>query len=256
MSKTRANLSFKTIGTGVLVAVLVAGSPVQARGIFDKVKSIFGASGGSDKVMDVAKGALSNDDMVAGLKEALRVGAGNVVDQLGKSDGFWKDEAIQIALPGPLQKVDKTLSKFGLGSLTDGVKEKMNRAAEAAVPEAKELFMNAVSEMSITDAANILRGPDDAATQYFRGRMGEDLRTRMRPIVSSSIDQVGAFDAAQGAVSKLPFGGSVPNLEEEVSNHVLDGAVDGIFYYLAKEEAAIRENPAARTTDILKKVFK
>lgn len=252
MAKADIKMTFKTVGAGVLVAALVAVSPVQARGIFDKVKSIFGSSGAAD----VAAGALSNDDMVAGLKDALRVGAGNVVDQLGASDGFWKDEAIRIALPGPLQKVDSTLSKIGLGSLTDGVKEKMNRAAEAAVPEAKELFMNAVSDMSISDAAGILTGPDDAATQYFKERMGGDLRDRMRPIVASSIDEVGAFDAAQGAVSKLPFGGSVPNLEEEVSNHVLDGAVDGIFFYLAREEAAIRENPAARTTDILKKVFK
>ncbi|MEO0412243.1 MAG: DUF4197 domain-containing protein [Pseudomonadota bacterium] len=239
-------------------AIVYAGisvPPVQARGIFDKLKSVFSSSDEAGSAVSAAAGALSNDDIVSGLKEALRVGAGNVVDQLGTADGFWKDEAVRIALPGPLQKVDSTLNKFGLGALTDNVKERMNRAAEAAVPEARELFMNAVSEMSIADAANILKGEDDAATQYFREKMEPDLRERMSPIVVDSIDQVGAVGAAENAIKKVPFGGSVPNLSDTVTDHVLDGAIDGVFYYLAKEEAAIRENPAKRTTDILKKVF-
>lgn len=243
--------------SAVAVTCAMAAAPsAHARGIFDKLKSVFSSSDEAGSAVSAAAGALSNDDIVSGLKEALRVGAGNVVDQLGTADGFWKDEAVRIALPGPLQKVDSTLNKFGLGALTDNVKERMNRAAEAAVPEARELFMNAVSDMSITDAANILKGEEDAATQYFREKMEPDLRERMSPIVVSSIDQVGVVGAAENAIKKVPFGGSVPNLSDEVTNHVLDGAIDGVFYYLAKEEAAIRENPAKRTTDILKKVFK
>lgn len=250
-------INAKKLGIGACIAAVLLASPAEARGIFDKLKSMLGGgSETSESAVDAAKSVLSNDDMVSGLKEALRVGAGNVVSQLGTADGFWKDDAIRIALPGPLEKVDKTLSRFGMGALTDSVKEKMNRAAEAAVPEAKELFMDAVSDMSITDAANILRGPDDAATLYFKDKMGPQLRERMTPIITSSINEVGVISAAEGAVKKLPFGEKVPDLEQEMTNHVLDGAVDGIFYYLAKEEAAIRENPAKRTTDILKKVFK
>lgn len=257
MANAKSMIEIKAIGIGALAAAVMLATPAEARGIFDKIKTIFGSdSDTSGSVVDAAKGVLSNDDMVAGLKDALRVGAGNVVSQLGAADGFWKDEAIRIALPGPLQKVDKTLSRFGMGALTDGVKEKMNRAAEAAVPEAKELFMAAVSDMSITDAANILRGPDDAATTYFKEKMGPQLRERMTPIVSNSINDVGVISAAEGAVKKLPFGEKIPDLEQEMTSHVLDGAVDGVFYYLAKEEAAIRANPAKRTTDILKKVFK
>jgi len=253
MKKTRYSLF-------VLAAAILCGNalaaPVQAQGIFDSIKSFFKKEEAVQTATDAASKVLSNDDMVAGLKDALRVGATAVVDQLGATDGFWKDEAIRIALPGPLQKVDSTLQRFGLGALTDGVKEKMNRAAEAAVPQAQELFVNAVQEMSIADAASILGGPDDAATQYFRERMGSDLRARMAPIISRTVDDVGVVSAAQDAVKKLPLGGSVPDLEQELTNHVLDGAIDGIFYYLAQEEAAIRENPAKRTTDILKTVFK
>lgn len=243
--------SFKRTSACMLAAAVLFAGPVEARGIFDKVKSIFGSDAAS-----TAAGALSNDDIASGLKEALRVGADNVVGQLGSADGFWKDEAIRIALPGPLEKVDSALSRFGMGSLTDSVKEKMNRAAEAAVPEAKELFITAISDMSITDAKDILTGGDDAATQYFKTKMSPELRTRMAPIVTTAMSDVGVLSAAQTAVNKVPMGGSmVPNLEEEVTNHVLDGAIDGVFYYLAKEEAAIRNNPAERTTAILKKVF-
>ncbi|MEM6833911.1 MAG: DUF4197 domain-containing protein [Pseudomonadota bacterium] len=244
---------------GFMIAACVSAALVapaaQARGIFDSIKSIFSEDETTESAASAAVSALSNDDVVSGLKEALRVGAGNVVDQLGTADGFWKDEAIRIALPGPLQKVDTTLNKFGMGALSETVKERMNRAAEAAVPEARDLFMDAVSDMSIADATGILKGENDAATQYFREKMEPGLRERMSPIIVSSIDDVGAITAAEDAVKKLPFGGMVPDLEGEVTNHVLDGTIDGIFYYLAKEEAAIRENPAKRTTDILKKVF-
>ncbi|MEM6682619.1 MAG: DUF4197 domain-containing protein, partial [Pseudomonadota bacterium] len=192
-----------TVITGV--AVLLIGAPrAHADGIFDKLKAFFTSDETVGSATDMAAAALSNEDMIAGLKEALDVGARTVVSQLGRPDGFLKDEAIRIALPKSLQKADQTLSRFGLGALTDGVKERMNRAAEAAVPEAQDLFVIAVRDMSISDAAAILAGPDDAATQYFKSTMGADLRQRMAPIVSASVADAGVIVAAQNAVDKLP----------------------------------------------------
>jgi hypothetical protein len=199
--------------------------------------------------------ALSSSEISAGLREALQIGTNTVVAQLGQSGGFNLDPQIKISLPGQLQKVDDALTKFGLGSLTSDLKNRMNEAAEIATPRAKELFFNAITDMTIADAQSILTGPDDAATSFLRKTMGAQLSTDIAPIVQNALAQAGAvqaYDNVIGQYDALPF---MPDVKADLNSYVVDKAMDGIFYYVAQEEAAIRANPAKRTTEILQKVF-
>lgn len=202
-----------------------------------------------------AGAGLSVGEIASGLKEALRVGTERVVGQLGQTGGFNADPAIHIPLPDSLQTVQSTLSKLGMDSLLTDLETKLNRAAEIATPKAKALFMDAISQMTLDDAQAIYQGPDDAATQYFRGRMSTPLAAEMSPIVNDSLSEAGAieaFDKVMARYEEVPF---VPDVKADLTDYVVTEGTDGIFYYLAEEEAAIRENPAARTTDLLKKVF-
>ncbi len=200
-------------------------------------------------------GSLSQGEMGDGLKEALRVGTEAVVAQLGKTDGFNTDKAIHIPLPGQLATVQKALKAAGYSSLVDDLELKLNRAAEQATPKAKALFVDAISAMTIKDAQEILSGPDDAATQYFRKAMGPGLAKEMKPVVDATLAEAGAvqaYDSMMGQYKALPF---MPDAKADLTQYVVDKGLDGIFHYVAKEEADIRTNPAARTTDLLKKVF-
>ncbi|MCK4378160.1 MAG: DUF4197 domain-containing protein [Deltaproteobacteria bacterium] len=212
--------------------------------------------GGSDiSGSSVVSKALSTDEIGAGLKEALRVGSERVVAQLGKADGFNGDPQIHIPLPENLKKVQSALNKVGMPSMVDDLELRLNRAAEAATPKAKKLFGDAIKEMTMDDAKAIYQGPDDAATSYFKGKMSKPLAEEMRPIVEDSLAQVGAiqsYDNMMGKYKSLPF---VPDVKADLTSHVLDKGMDGIFYYMAKEEAAIRKNPVKRTTELLKRVF-
>ncbi len=199
---------------------------------------------------------LTVDEIGAGLKEALKVGSNNVVGQLGTTDGFNTDSNIHIPLPKSLDNVKTMLAKVGMSSYFEDVELKLNRAAEAATPKAKKLFMDAISLMTIQDVKQIYNGPDDAATTYFKDKMTPDLSKEMKPIVEDSLSQVGAirsYDTMMSKYKSLPF---VPDVKADLTNHVLEKGMQGIFYYMAKEEAAIRQNPAKRTTELLKKVFK
>lgn len=198
---------------------------------------------------------LSATDITAGLKEALTKASGNVVDQLGQTDGFYEDKQVHIPLPGKLATVKNALDKVGMSSLADDLERKLNRAAEAATPKARSLFVDAISQMTFEDARAILNGPEDAATQYFREKMSPDLAEAMAPVVDDSLSQVGAvqsYDRMMGQYAALPF---VPDVKADLTDHVVEKGMDGIFHYMAKEEAAIRANPMKRTTDLLKKVF-
>lgn len=193
--------------------------------------------------------------MTAGLREALSVGTNIVVNQLGQSGGFLNDSNIQIPLPSQLQKVDEALTAIGFGALTNDLKTRMNTAAEIATPKAKALFLDAISTMTIADAQDILFGADNAATSYLQSRMGSALGMEIEPIVQNALNQAGAvqaYDRAIGQYQNLPF---MPDIKADLTNHVVDKALDGIFYYVAVEEAAIRNNPAKRTTELLQKVF-
>ncbi len=237
----------------LLVSLATVGcTAAQAEGSWlDKGKEMLSKGKGDD----ASSGALSVGDMSAGLKDALKVGTEKVVGQLGKPDGFNTDSAIHIPLPEKMLSAKKWLDKAGMGdSLTD-LELQLNRAAEAATPKAKELFMTAITDMSIDDAKKIYGGPENSATEYFKSKMTAPLREEMRPVVSESLAEVGAvktYDNIMGAYKSIPF---APDIKGNLTEHAVDKGMDGIFYYLAKEEAAIRANPAARTTDLLKKVF-
>lgn len=198
---------------------------------------------------------LTVDEIGGGLKEALRVGTENVVRQLGIADGFNSDPVVHIPLPEKLQQVKSVLAKVKMSGLTDDLELKLNRAAEDATPKAKKLFWQAITEMKLEDVKAIYNGPDDAATRYFQDKMSTPLAVEMQPVVEKSLSAVGAVQAYDNVIGKyrsLPF---VPDVKADLTGHVVKKGIEGIFYYLAREEAAIRQNPAKQTTDILKRVF-
>jgi len=232
--------------------------PVTASaGWMDQVGGMLGnVSGGKTSATSLpAVAGLSNSDMIAGLKDALRVGSENVVGRLGKTDGFNADPKIHIPLPESLQTVKSALSAVGMGSMMDDLELRLNRAAEMATPKAKRIFGNAIKSMNFADAKKILSGPDDAATRYFKGKMSTPLSDEMRPIVKKALSQAGAvqaYDSVMGKYQSLPF---MPDVKANLTQHVVQLGLAGIFRYMAEEEAAIRKNPVKRTTSILKKVF-
>ena len=216
----------------------------------DALNSLGGTDGGS-----AASAALSEAEISDGLIEALRVGTERVVGQVGATDGYNLDPNIHIPLPGSLQNAQSVLEGIGLGSLTDDLELRLNRAAEAAAPEAQELFFQAISEMTLEDVQQIYNGPDDAATRYFQQKMTPTLSTRMEPVVDEALAEVGAiqaYDAMLQEYDAVPF---APDVKADLNAYVVDQAMEGLFYYVAQEEAAIRNNPAARSTELLQKVF-
>ncbi len=217
---------------------------------FDKAKEFLEESGASSSAS-----TLTDGEIASGLKEALRVGSDLVVNQLGTTDGFNGDPNIHIPLPNSLQKVQSSLEKVGMSDMLDDLELRLNRAAEIATPKAKELFISAIQAMTLDDARNILAGENDAATRYFQSKMTPDLVKEFTPIVNDSLAEAGAiqsYDNAIGQYKKIPL---VPDVKSDLSSYVVEKGMDGIFYYLAVEEAKIRTDPVARTTDLLKKVF-
>jgi len=242
--------------TVLLTTLLFAAPAVASAGWMDQLGGILGDTGNSTQpAAATSVASLSNTDMVAGLKDALRIGSENVVGQLSKTDGFNKDPQIHIPLPENLQTVKSALNAVGMGYMMDDLELKLNRAAETATPKAKRIFGDAIKAMTINDAKNILNGPDDAATRYFKGKMSQPLSDEMKPVVQQALNQAGAvqaYDSVMGQYQSLPF---VPDVKANLTQHVLDLGLQGVFHYMAEEEAAIRKNPAKRTTEILQKVF-
>lgn len=198
---------------------------------------------------------LSDSQIGAGLREALKVGVETVVGQVGAVNGYNADPRIHVPLPDRLKMVQSTLSRIGLSGMVDDLELRLNRAAEAAAPEAKAVFWNAVDQMTMDDVREIYNDPDDAATRFFERTMTPELKTRIRPIVDRSLSDVGAIQSSDAVVSRyrnVPF---VPDVKADLSDHVLERGLQGIFLYLAEEEKAIRENPAKRSTELLQKVF-
>jgi len=212
-------------------------------------------NGGSTSGSGSLGQSLSVSDIASGLKEALKTGTGKVTSQLGAKDGFNADPSIHIPLPATLQKVQSGLKMVGMSGLADDLELRLNRAAEAATPEAKRIFWNALEKMTVDDARAILNGPQDAATQYFKRTMSPDLKTAMRPVVDKNVAEAGAVKSLNSMTSAAK--GLAPGMDGQtlLTDHVLDYALSGMFAYLAKEETAIRQDPAKRTTDILRKVF-
>ncbi len=204
---------------------------------------------------DKTTSSLSNDDIGSAFKQALSIGAENVVSQLGTNDGFNADENIHIPLPQNLEKVRKILKRVGMSGMVDDLEVKLNRAAEVATPVAKDLFVQSIKDMTFEDVKKIYSGPDDSATQYFKEKMSASLTEKMNPIVEESLADVGAVQSLNKVMDKydnIPF---VSSVKPDLTGYVVEKGMDGIFYYLAQQEAEIRKNPLKQTTALLKKVF-
>ncbi len=204
------------------------------------------ASGGSQ---------LSVGELTAGLKEALRVGSEKVVDQVSVQDGYNGDSQIHIPLPENLKSVQSALRTGGLSSVADELELKLNRGAEEAAVEARALFVDAITQMTLEDAQRIYDGRDNEATLYFKDKMSPSLREKFLPIIERTLSEVGAlstYDEMMSEYKSIPF---VPDVRSDLTDYTVTKALDGLFYYLAVEEEQIRKNPVARTTEILKDVF-
>lgn len=205
----------------------------------------------------VAPKAISASDANRGLKEALAQGVSSAILQLGRQDGFLGDKAVRIGLPGKLRKYGNTARKLGAGKQVDAFELAMNRAAEQAIPAAADVFADAVRQMTITDALDILRGGEDAATRYFR-RVAEDrLRAKFLPIVASATAKHGVTQRYKALVGRNEALAKalVGDRNLDLDRYVTDKAMDGLFHYVAEQEKAIRRDPLKRTSSILRRVF-
>lgn len=198
--------------------------------------------------------SLSEAQISAGLKEALAIGASKAVATAGKTDGFLFNEAIRILLPPNLQSVGKAMRLIGEGDTVDDLEIGMNRAAERATPQAKQIFLDAIKKMTIPAARRILTGGDTAATEYFRQACNADLTTAFTPIVHSSMQHVGVIKKYDHVIATAPGGGAIAN-EFDLDKYVVGKTIDGIFYMLSQQEIKIRNNPADQSTALLKEVF-
>jgi len=198
---------------------------------------------------------VNNEQIEKALKQALSVGSETVVRTLQRQGAFADNPNLRIKLPSSLAKVDKALSKVGLGQWTEELEAKLNEAAEQAVPAAEPILLDAINNLTLDDVMSIYQGENDAATQYFKSQMSQPILAAMEPIVRSKLKDVGALKLYDQIIAKyqsIPF---MPDVSGDLVELVQDEALTGIFEYLAREEAAIRENPKKRTTDLLRQVF-
>ncbi len=238
------NAARQSLGTLVLLGALTLLGGCESTTLQDILASTGSTNSG-----------LSNDTIAQGLKEALTVGTGRVVDTLGTNDGFLGSSQYRIPLPESLLKVKSAASAVGLGGYFDELETKMNRAAEAATPKARSLFVDAIRQLSFQDVMGIYRGGDNAATQYLQGKMAAPLKEEMRPIINNSLAQVGAVKVFNDLVSRYNQIPLVANIDPKLDDHVLGYANSAIFAQLAEQEAAIRKDPVARSTALLRQVF-
>lgn len=250
MSKLRARRATLRSLLGVAVGATSLGGCASSGGSIEALgRTAEGLLGGGNAA------DLSTNDITRALKEALTNGASTVVGQLGQADGFNADPIIRIPLPSSLRKARDVAKKVGLEGSFDDLETRLNRAAEAATPKAKALFVGAIRDMSVDDARGILQGPDNAATEYFRDRTGASLESEMRPLVDQALAEVGAvraFNSLLDSYRRIPL---APEVDADLTGHVVDKGSDGIFHYLAEEEQAIRNNPLKRTSELLQRVF-
>jgi len=204
--------------------------------------------------VNTSGGGLSNADAVQGLKEALKVGTDSATYHLGMLNGFFKDNAVKILMPPEAQNVEKTLRSVGLGSLVDNAVLSMNRAAEDASKSVGNIFLNAIKQMTIQDAFGILKGGNEAATNFLKQKTTAQLTTAFTPIVSKSLGNTDATKYWKDVFTAYNRFSNKP-VNTDLTAYVTQKALDGLFYHIGLQEQQIREDPAARINDILKKVF-
>ncbi len=238
----------KIFSIGLVCASLILAFACYAGPLDDVFKAV--------KIPQISGEGPDETTTIAGLKEALSIGTGNAVVSVSKLDGYFANQAIKILLPEKVQKVAEVLRKVGYQKQVDDFILSMNRAAENAAPKARQFFVDAIKEMSIQDAAKILRGNDTAATEYFKSKTFDKLYAAFKPPVAASMDKVGVTkkykDMMGGYTKSMPF---VKAESVDLDHYVTTKSLDGLFYMVGEEEKKIRTNPAARVTDLLKKVF-
>ena len=241
------------------VSALVAALPAQAVDL--------GGLLGNDRLGTLGKnlleggnrqGALSgisNQDQIGALKEALSQGAGSAVSSLSRVNGFLGNDRVRIPLPGRLQQLDDLLGQVGLGKYGDDLRTSINRAAEAAVPEAKTLLIGAIRDMSVADAKGILTGRNDAATRYFRSKTETSIAAKFRPVVAKAMSRVQLSRTYDRFAAKGEKFGLVSAQDASLEEYITRKAMDGLFLMMADEEKAIRADPLKASGDLAKKVF-
>ena len=246
MFNAKISIKFAVI---ILLSMLMAASAVAEDNWWQKAKKLF------NKESSITELALDDEQIAKGLKQALSVGSESVINTLQQSGAFADNPNLRIQLPATLASVGKVLDKIGMGQWTTELEDKLNEAAEQAIPAAGPILQTAISNLTLKDIQAIYQGENDAATQYFKAQMSEPIAQAMEPIIKQNLENVGALKLYDNMMSKyqsLPF---VPDISSDLIEIVKTQALSGIFEYLAKEEAAIRENPEKRTTELLKKVF-
>ena len=237
MKKIIAVLSFVFFGIQVLPAQTI-------KGLFDRVS----------KTVAPGSGNLSNEEIISGLRDALRVGTDSSSKRLSKVNGFFSDAAIKILMPEEAKKVEKTLRSFGMGGMVDKAVLSMNRAAEDATSGVGNIFWDAIKKMSITDGLKILRGGDFAATDYLKSITTQELTEKFRPVIEASLVKMDATKYWKDLFTTYnKFSSNQVNTD--LTAYVTERALSGLFLKISLEEQKIRKNPAAQVTDILKKVF-
>lgn len=243
--------------TALLIALallLSPGVPTIHAGWKDVLGTI---TKGDSPAKGLTGSALTQSEMAAGLRQALKQGIRNAVDSLGRPDGFMGNPEVRIPMPDKLRTVEKAARAVGQGELADEFILSMNRAGEKAVPETLDILTSAAGNMTLEDARSILNGPEDAATRYFERTSREELARRIEPIVAESTERVGATARYKDLTSKAaPLSGITGGQGLlDLDSYVTGKSLDGLFLLMAREEKRIRENPAARTTELLQKVF-
>ena len=227
----------------LLIGILMSACTAQ------QVQQITDAIGYEDK--------LTADQVASGLKEALEKGVTTGTQKVGKVDGYFKNPKIKIPFPPDVQKVENTLRDLGMGSEVDRFVKTLNRGAEQAAKEAKPVFVSAIKQMTINDAWDILKGDNkQAATNYLKRTTSSELRVKFRPIVKKALDNTNATKYYGDIVRRYNQIPLIDKVDPDLEEYATQKAMDGLFLMIAQEEKKIRANPAARTTDLLKKVFK
>lgn len=242
-----------TIIGALALCVFPAGCETGSSGDFGQV---LGDVLGGIESGQTTSGELSLAEIDAGLRQALEIGTNRVASQIGVTDGYWNDPQIKIPLPGRLGQVQNELGKLGLAGPLDDLQLRMNRAAENAVPAGKKIVIDAVQSITIEDALGILRGGDSAATDFLRGRTEASLRQTFTPFVENALESSGAYQALDSVTSSQPLlAVAATDYKSDLTTFAVQYGLDGLFTYLAVEEQKIRDNPVARTTELLRRVF-
>jgi hypothetical protein len=266
-SNVRSGLLVLALTSGAILCgtVTAAGGRGQFKDLLNKARQAAQVKAGDN----AAASQLPTGDIAAGLKEALAKGTTHAINSLGRDGGFWNNAKVRIPLPGKLEQAGKLARQLGQGAKVDAFELSLNRAAEKAVPQVADIFGDAIRKMTLDDARGILAGGDHAATDFFRRVAGDALAARIHPIVAQATDSVGvtqkykAFTSGSGGA----LGGALDSLGAlggkskgghsplDLDDYVTQKTMDGLFTTIAEQEQSIRQNPAARSTDLLKKVF-